>query len=412
MNHLSYSETYGVLRTAHRSNVSLLKESLQQLVMFEKKVSDIINLFSEYQANQTPTLLTKTISQSTFDPSDGECPYPKYLIEAWNKIYTDFNNSHYFDDIRKLVGEMLIPRLRSLCERYDKENLELEKKVDEMITKLNNEQNDFDDADCKYQCLCNNIESMHAKMVANPTNGSIRDEFNENKFKYKSNQENAIKKLEKLNENLGIYEYEMEKYLSNFEKYDKERETELSSIFDEFANEMMNVSRQKKENLEKLKENIDSIHSREDVDAIFDKPDEYNEIDEDCVINFEVPTFKFQVNEFLDPKEVFSDEIHEFECILTENYLKYKKGDIFTVIFVADNSVTVVSDSGITLQIPSEIIQPRNYDRKIYTVSQPVDSNELQVNVGEPVLVLNVDGKCMSIYGIEGYISMEKLTEL
>ena len=151
MNHLSYSETYGVLRTAHRSNISLLKESLQQLVMFEKKVSDIINLFSEYQANQTPTLLTKTISQSTFDPSDGECPYPKYLIEAWNKIYTDFNNSHYFDDIRKLVGEMLIPRLRSLCERYDKENLELEKKVDEMITKLNNEQNDFDDADCKYQ---------------------------------------------------------------------------------------------------------------------------------------------------------------------------------------------------------------------------------------------------------------------
>ena len=122
--------------------------------------------------------------------------------------------------------------------------------------------------------------------------------------------------------------------------------------------------------------------------------------------------FTFDIGNYLSPEEIFKSSLNYFDAILTEDSGSFHKGDEVTVLSTDSYKGTIVIDhDGNKGPVELNKLQ-KIYERKIMKVQTQIDDGELEVEVGEYVLVVNERegfSKCLSAYREEGIILSSKL---
>lgn len=122
--------------------------------------------------------------------------------------------------------------------------------------------------------------------------------------------------------------------------------------------------------------------------------------------------FTFDIGNYLSPEEIFKSSLNNFDAILTEDSGSFHKGDEVTVLSTDSHKGAIVIDhEGNKGSVELSKLQ-KTYERKIMKVQTQIDDGELEVEVGEYVLVVyEREGfsKCLSAYREEGIILSSKL---
>lgn len=126
-------------------------------------------------------------------------------------------------------------------------------------------------------------------------------------------------------------------------------------------------------------------------------------------------SFTFDINEYITPSEIFQFEITQYLAEITEDISDdLHKGDEVTVICENFDKCSIVTQKNEQHQILLSQVN-KLFERTIKKVALKPDDEELEVNVGDNVLVLNEKAGlslCLSMYRTQGLISTDKLTDI
>lgn len=150
---------------------------------------------------------------------------------------------------------------------------------------------------------------------------------------------------------------------------------------------------------------VEGTSTEDQIDAI--------ELQDQELTFFEITKmFTFDIGNYLSPEEIFKSSLNYFDAILTEDSGSFHKGDEVTVLSTDSYKGTIVIDhDGNKGPVELNKLQ-KIYERKIMKVQTQIDDGELEVEVGEYVLVVNERegfSKCLSAYREEGIILSSKL---
>ncbi|OHS99412.1 hypothetical protein TRFO_34133 [Tritrichomonas foetus] len=403
-----------VLETIHQArvtNVNLFDKVIQKIANFSTAVNVFARKTKSIQCEKIPSGRNRSIGSLTitlplFATPNNEEQEPK-LATLWKNITASIFITQPFLDMAQYLNSGISDKLKEIRNQYNSEMTEIEENMKKAISEFKQAENQYDAAYKEYFTLSETLEKTHD----DPAQKQV---FNSLKFNFKKTQNSTIQKVNQFNDVILDYNLQIEKLMSQFEQADKKREEEMEIMFQNFIEPAREISQMNRDIMKSLRENIDKINSKEDVDRVVDEKE--LDLEYTAVAELESKPFSFNVNEFLQPNEIFADELSHFSAVAIENIdgWEIKKGQEVTVLSVSeDGSFSEIQNSlGYKTKVESGKIQ-KSFERKIMRVADKPADDEINADVDDFVLVLGEkDGKskCLTIYRTEGEILTDKLS--
>ncbi|OHT14750.1 hypothetical protein TRFO_03023 [Tritrichomonas foetus] len=429
MKPISYEETFKIIPHVKDVNTKVLDNLVSKLKEFTSGIDLLIaslfkNPFNLPTKRQKKLLkFSKNVKgQTDFDNID-----PNFT-KIWENIAIKYlNKNPGLGDLNESLKTIFISKLTTLRDEYAAKMNHLEALYNSVRTIFYNDETNFKKADGAYRSLCQQIEELHQKIQAETAAGKpdeiiskLKQQFAEAKNNYMPTLEEAISANKKLNDAHAKFSLECEKLLLMFEEIDKERAEKLNAIMLEFADAPREITNAKRDATKGFLDEIQEILAVNEV--IQPEPDVDNL--KPLTLIFEPKLVSFSIDEFLEPKKIFSTDLKQSRASLKMDYsinndgkIDFPRGTIVTIVGTKLTKSKIVNEeTGQCAKVPSSVLQkePR-LDRKLAKLKVDIigeNPSQITAQAGQTVVVNTIENgiaKCTDMYSRKSEIPVDNL---
>lgn len=430
--HMTYEESFHIIEQAHDANLTLLDTVISTLETFTKSASLLLTQLSKIP-NEIPKYKEKPKMMDIIKKKQKQgivFDNPEPLFQSlWSQVCDyfclyDSGLPEFINSLRSLFLTSLI----SLREEYTTEISALFSLVSEKNKELEETEKKYTQMHIEYSQAANNVNELQIQIAQNTdksqseANQKLLVTLGEAKKVYYELQNAVVAEHEHLNEIQYQYSLTNERALLTFEEVELKFNADVQNLFHEFANKVLEYSKQCVAEREGLSKDTNELDIAGDLQHLFEiQPTtrDWGTLEE------ENPSLPFNIQDYIEPKQIFNPELSFFGAVITTDFKPegsfktIKAGTKVTVLDTTDETRWKVSPEGhrAVFADPSIIERCPELERKLFKVKNDIEANlpdYLAAKAGEIVMAYRIDKNvayCANSFYLKGQIQMENLED-